>query len=270
MRGSFLMSIKQLIVVSCCGCLLLVAAGCRTETGSVQQTTTNTQTSTSTTQQASSAQTTAPNANGTTPVSNVSGNDNLSSQNSNTTAAAQPAQKLDPCSLITPSEIASMQGEEVKETKASPGNSSRLAVAQCFYQTATPSKSVSLELTQRLPAQPGALSPRKFWKESFEHGEREGERGRETKRESEKERAREAEKREGRGGEEEEEEGNPPTRIAGVGDEAFWAGNARVGALYVLKGDSIIRISVGGIPDQNARLEKSKALARLALQRLKD
>ncbi|HEX8138368.1 MAG TPA: hypothetical protein VF544_12320 [Pyrinomonadaceae bacterium] len=254
------MNVKQLIVVCCCGSLLLVVAACRTETQSVQQTTTNTQSSSSTTQQASSTQPAAAN-------SNVAANQNAAPQNSNTTAR-QPGQKLDPCSLITASEIASVQGEEVKETKAAPGNSSRLAVAQCFYQTITPSKSVSLEVTQRLSAQPGALSPREFWKESFEHEEREGERERERKREGEKEKKREAEKREGRAGE--EEEGNPAVRVAGVGDDAFWASNVRAGALYVLKGDSIIRVSIGGIPDQNLRLEKSKALARLALKRLKD
>jgi hypothetical protein len=263
------MSVKRLIVVYCTGCLLLVAAGCRAGTESTRQTTTNTQSSTSTTQQASSPQASAPNSNGTTATSNVSGDQSAASQNSNTTAA-QPGQKLDPCSLITPSEIASLQGEEVKETRAAPGNSSRLSVAQCFYQTTTPSKSVSLELTQRLSAQPGALSPREFWKESFEHEEGKGERGRgrESKRESERESKREAEKREASGGE--EEEGHPAIRVAGVGDEAFWASNVRAGALYVLKGNSIIRISVGGIPEQNVRLEKSKALARLALQRLKD
>jgi len=264
------MNVKQLIVSCCCGCLLLIVAGCRTETQSVQQTTTNTQSSTSTTQQASSNQSSLANSNGTVPASNVASDQNAALQNSNTTVA-QAGQKLDPCSLITPSEIASVQGEEVKETKAAPGNSSRLAVAQCFYQTNTPSKSVSLELTQRLSSQPGALSPREFWRENFEHEERdeERERGREKKRESEREKKREGEKRAARGGEE-EEEGNPAVRVAGVGDEAFWASNVRAGALYVLKGDSIIRVSIGGIPDQNLRLEKSKALARLALRRLKD
>lgn len=263
------MSVKQLIVIYGTGCLLLSAAGCRAETGSVQQTTTNTQTSTSTTQQASSAQASAANSNSTAVTSTVSGNQNVqnvTSQNSNTTAG-QTGRKLDPCSLISPSEIASVQGEEVKETKAAPGNSSRLAVAQCFYQTTTPNKSVSLELTQRLSAQPGVLSPREFWKENFEHERRERERGRERKRESEREKKREAEKREAGGGKEED---NPAIRVSGVGDEAFWASNMRAGALYVLKGDSIIRISIGGIADQNARLEKSKALARLALKRLKD
>jgi hypothetical protein len=41
-----------------------------------------------------------------------------------------------------------------------------------------------------------------------------------------------------------------------------------VGALYVLKGNTFVRISVGGVREEPARIEKSVALARLALKRL--
>ena len=41
-----------------------------------------------------------------------------------------------------------------------------------------------------------------------------------------------------------------------------------VGALYVLKGDTFLRISVGGVREEPARIQKSVALARLALKRL--
>lgn len=41
-----------------------------------------------------------------------------------------------------------------------------------------------------------------------------------------------------------------------------------VGALYVLKGNTFLRISVGGVREEPARIEKSVALARLALKRL--
>jgi hypothetical protein len=245
------MSFKQFFLLLCC-CCCLTATGCRSRTETVGQSTS------ATTVQQSSNQTSAANSNG-TATQNVAVNQNVSAQNSNTTTT-QAAGKLDPCSLITSSEIASVQGEEVKEAKVSPGNSSRLAVSQCYYLTATPSKSVSLEVTQRLSGQPGALSPRDFWDESFERAD--SERAREGKREPEKEGARANEK--------EEKEGAPPRRITGVGEEAFWAGNVRVGALYVLKGNSIIRLSVGGVADQNERLERTKALAQLALKRLKD
>jgi hypothetical protein len=40
------------------------------------------------------------------------------------------------------------------------------------------------------------------------------------------------------------------------------------GALYVLKGNTFLRISVGGIREEPVRIEKSKALARIAIKRM--
>ena len=55
---------------------------------------------------------------------------------------------------------------------------------------------------------------------------------------------------------------------AGLGDEAFWTGDGFVGALYVLKGESYLRISIGGGKDSSTRLERSKRRAAVALKRL--
>lgn len=93
-------------------------------------------------------------------------------------------------------------------------------------------------------------------------GEREKERDKKSAKEREKEKAREKNR------EEEEEEAAPPQKIAGVGDEAFWTGSRVGGALYVLKGSTYLRVSVGGAGDQQSKINKSKALARLALKRL--
>ena len=60
----------------------------------------------------------------------------------------------------------------------------------------------------------------------------------------------------------------PPRPVEGVGDEAFWTGGAVGGALYVLKGDTYLRISIGGPDDQAARIERAKVLARKAIARL--
>jgi hypothetical protein len=49
---------------------------------------------------------------------------------------------------------------------------------------------------------------------------------------------------------------------------AFWASNRFGGVLYVLKGDAFISISLGGTDKEEAKLEKSKALAQKALPRL--
>ena len=236
-------------------CVLLTAAGCRSQTQSGGPPPPATQQSSS--EQSSSSQPSAAAANSTVPVVAQ----NVSAQNANTTIR-ETATTFDPCSLLTREEVGSAQGEEIKETRTAPGNSRRLAVSQCYYQTTTPAKSVSLEVTRRLSGQANALSPREFWEERFEKAAGEKERGKEGRREADKTSARD----EG----EEEEEGPPAQRVTGIGDEAFWAGNRIMGALYVLKGNTIIRISVGGVADQGARLERTKTLARLALKRLKD
>ena len=67
---------------------------------------------------------------------------------------------------------------------------------------------------------------------------------------------------------EEEEEGAPPERVRGVGDEAFWTGSRIGGTLYVLKGNSYLRISIGGAADQPTKMKRSKVLAQKAVARL--
>ena len=62
--------------------------------------------------------------------------------------------------------------------------------------------------------------------------------------------------------------GPPPEKIDGVGDEAFWLGNRFGGVLYVLKGNSFFRISVGGAGDKAAKIDKSKKLAQMVLKRI--
>ena len=176
-----------------------------------------------------------------------------------------PSGKIDACSLITRAEIASAQGEQITEARSSTVSRSRFNVSQCYYVAASTVKSVSLELTQRADGQSGAASPREFWEERFERAARK--KGRESEREEKGKR--DADNRGGRE-REEEEEGSPPVRVTGVGDEAFWVGNRLIGALYVLKGDAIIRISIGGPEAENIKIEKMKALARMAVLRLKE
>ena len=65
-----------------------------------------------------------------------------------------------------------------------------------------------------------------------------------------------------------EEEAPKPRHVDGLGEEAYWVGNGITGALYVLQGDVFVRISVGGVHDESARIEKAKALARDVMRRL--
>ena len=163
--------------------------------------------------------------------------------------------KFDVCGLLTKPEIEAVQGSPVKDTKSSGRSDGGLRVSQCYYGTAESSKSVSLAITQSDPDSPAKRSLRDFWKQTF--GRFEGEA---------KEREGDEEKRKSLG--EEEEKSVPPKKIAGIGDGAYWTGNRVGGALYVLKNDAFIRISVGGPDNEETKIDKSKALAQKALERL--
>jgi hypothetical protein len=171
--------------------------------------------------------------------------------------------KYDACVLITNQEIETIEGSPVKDTKPSGRSDNGLRFSQCFYTTAEFNRSVSLAVTQRDPDKPAPRSAKQYWEEMFakyrgEHKEPEQEADKE-KRESLREQRRE------KG---EEGEGVPPKKITGVGDQAFWLGTRVGGALYVLKNDAFIRVSVGGPDPEPGKIEKCKALAQKALARL--
>jgi hypothetical protein len=167
---------------------------------------------------------------------------------------ASKQSRIRPCSLLTSAEVAAVQGEPVQETKPGDQRGAGLMMSQCLFRTTTPTKSVSLSV-----ASPSAMSPRAFWRKQFHPGqdaakERDSA-GAEKKSFVERK-------------EQEEEESSRPRVIAGLGEEAYWVGGPIAGALYVLKGNTFLRISVGGIREESVRIEKSKALARVALKRM--
>jgi len=185
---------------------------------------------------------------------------NPNSSTANHAVAASPSTtgRLDACSLLTPEEIKSVQGEAFKETKASAGSENGMVISQCFFSLPTFANSVNLAVMQRGEGV-GARDPREFFEKTFAgraESEREKEREKRERKSSEKNR------------EEEEKEDSAPQKVDGVGDEAFWTGNRVGGALYVLKHEAYIRVSIGGAGDQKTKIEKSRALARLALKRL--
>ena len=149
------------------------------------------------------------------------------------------------CGLLRSSDFQRVQGEQLKDTKPTNRVEGGLHVAQCFYSLATASKSVALTLMMR-DSGPNGRDPRDFWNVSFhrEKGQRSVEK--ESEAEEEKEAAIEA--------------------IRGIGDEAFWSGNRFGGALYILKGNTIVRLSIGGADNQETRIRKSKALAQTVLR----
>jgi hypothetical protein len=183
---------------------------------------------------------------------------NSSAANHSGAASSPTRGRIDACGLLTAEDVKSVQGEAFKETKASEGSDNGMVVSQCFFSLPTFANSVNLAVMQKGEGN-GASDPREFFEKTFA--------GR-----AESEREKEKEKRERKSAEnnreEEEKEGSAPQKIDGVGDEAFWTGNRVGGALYVLKHNAYIRVSIGGAGDQKTKIEKSKALALLALNRL--
>ena len=114
-------------------------------------------------------------------------------------ASAKPA--TDACALIEKSEVAAVQGRPVGDAQSSRQESDQFAVSQCFYQTTPFDRSVSLALMQRGPKNADRDAMKEFW-------------------------ARFSGRREA-GEEEEEGKSEGAKSVAGVGDEAYWVGNAR-------------------------------------------
>ena len=174
------------------------------------------------------------------------------------------AGKLDACSLLTSDEIRSVQGESLKETKLSGGVEGGFKRSQCFFALPSFNNSISLVVTERGDGS-SARDPKEFWEETFGKAE---EKDRERSASSEKEREKEKLRKTNREEREEEEREVAPQKIMGVGDEAFWTGTRVGGALYALKGNRYIRVSVGGAGTQQAKINRSKALVQFALKRM--
>lgn len=178
-------------------------------------------------------------------------------QKSKTTTASSKRPKIDACGLITNEEVQAIQGSPIKDVKGSEQSDGSFRIGQCFYTAETFSKSVSLAITQSDPASPPkARHPKDFWKETF--GRYEG-KAKEEEGDEEKKKSL---------GEQEEEKGLPPKKIDGIGDAAYWTANRMGGALYVLKNNVFIRVSVGGPEAEDAMIYRCKALAEKALSRL--
>jgi hypothetical protein len=163
------------------------------------------------------------------------------------TAAMKP--RIDACSLLSGTEIETVQGETVKETNLSGQSAGGFSISQCFFTLPTFTNSISLMVAQKGEGV-GARDPKDFWRSTF-HDEKARQK---------------ASNRTGEKGEEKEESA-PAQKISGVGDEAFWMGNQISGAIYVLKGNAYIRVSIGG-PANEASRKRSKTLAQKAIARL--
>jgi hypothetical protein len=165
---------------------------------------------------------------------------NLANSVSPSPSAATPVADNFACTLLTKEETQAVQGEPFKNTKPTQHSVGGMNVVQCYFELPTPVNSIVLTVTRKAE---GEADPSQSWRAIF-HRE-----------ESAPKKA-------------EKEEQKEPLKVEGVGDEAFWTGNRVGGALYVLKGNCYIRISLGGAGDQALKIENSKKLALAVLKRL--
>ena len=173
-------------------------------------------------------------------------------QNTEAAKSSVPAKvKIDVCSLLTSADVEAAQAEPVKETTPSTQPGGGMLIFQCLFRTPTFAKSVTLTLAAPDPANAAALTPRKFWRQQFHPKEKKSSADKTSKSDPEG-----------------EQEAHEPRPVGGIGEEAYWVGDRMTGALYILQGDLYLRMSVGGIRDESARSEKTKALARAAIKRL--
>lgn len=151
------------------------------------------------------------------------------------------------CGLLTSDEIRKVQGEPISEAKPTSVQQGGFSVSQCVLTLPTPARSVSLTIVRE-----GNGSDSKnlgnWWKERFDNN-------------AESESADKADRKER---DEDASELAPPRMIFGLGDSARWTG----GALYMLKGNAVVRISIGGTGDSRSRIDKSRSLARFILRKL--
>jgi len=138
------------------------------------------------------------------------------------------------CTLLTAAEVASIQGEQpakIRQKKPLPDTS------QCLFSLPTVAKFVLVEVTkgQRV-AQLAERMRLAAAVESEESGEFEA---------------------------------PAVERVEGLGDEAYWADGVHQGALYVRRGQILLRISVGGDEGKEAKMTKLRLLVSKALPRLK-
>jgi len=163
---------------------------------------------------------------------------------------------LDPCALLSSSEVERVQGQSVVDKKYSQQSGASFSLRTCLYRTSAFTESISVALAVPNPGQ-GHEGPREFWMKHFRevsaspNGKLTDNRAPDTKKE------------------EESEAGTKPVEVPGLGDQAYWIANPHVGTLYVLQDNCFLRISLGGKDSDEVRSSKAKDLARAALVRLK-
>jgi hypothetical protein len=163
--------------------------------------------------------------------------------------AAGAGKPLEACRLLSASTLQSVQGSRPTAAVPSSRRDVTIQSSSCFYTLSPFNQSVNLEVMTAA----GTADIHQFWKQRF-HGPAE------TKEP-------EAERRPSAQGEANERHASPKP-VPGVGEDAFWIYTGRDGALYALQRDYVVRVSVGGKPDQANQLSRATTLALSALKEL--
>ena len=137
------------------------------------------------------------------------------------------------CALLTTAEVASVQGEEPAKVQQKKPFSD---TSQCLFSMPTAAKFVLVEVTRG--PRVAELAERMRLAAAVE-GEESG-----------------------------EFEAPAVEGVEGLGDEAFWAEGAHQGALYVRRGQTLLRVAVGGDEGKEAKMTKLRLLVSKALGRL--
>ena len=156
---------------------------------------------------------------------------------------SSPVALIDPCALVSKEQLAAIQGGEVKSVQPSRVDRGGIVTSQCYFTLPSAADSINLAITQRGNGA-NAQNPRDEWERSFHP--KEGTLDAAGKEE-----------------EEGEKRGKGPEKINGVGDEAFWVDLRFGGVIYALKGNSYVRISVGGPGDQSAKKKNCAAILNI-------
>jgi hypothetical protein len=153
---------------------------------------------------------------------------------------AAPVRPSDPCRLLTGEEIRTIQAVPLRESKPSIDRSKSLTFDQCVFATNDVTRSVSLTVISGSERD----AAHGYWNRTFHPQRTEAQLKAATRKKE------------------------LPRAVDAGGEEAFWTGDRRTGALYILKDDVVLRISVGGVRDEEERIRRSTAIARIAIDRL--
>jgi hypothetical protein len=182
---------------------------------------------------------------------------------------ANANKNIDACSLLTGKEITVFLGEALDALNPSVQSAGNLKMSHCLFVTRNFAKSASLDVATPAAGDSSARSLRAFWRNQFhsplEHDEKRQPAARKIPAQS----TFTFGPSDGESESEAETEAGKPRPIPALGEQAYWVGSPLSGALYVLQGDLFLRISVGGLAKESARIAKSKSIAHAALRRLR-